>query len=141
MKMLLLRIGFSGAFGAFGLYMLLTLIRVVRRQRELRERGVVSEGEVIAFQSKSTTGGGGRTYYAPVVQLPMPGGNHIQVISSTYLRDKTYSIGQRVKMRYLPEEPDRADLDSETGSWFLPAAFSIAMIVCFTVASLPFLLS
>ena len=141
MKIVLLRIAFSAACALFGLNMLLTLVRLLRRQRELRQRGVVSEGEVIAFQSKTTTGGGGHTYYAPVVRIPLAGGQRVDVTASTYLRNKAYNIGQRVKMRYLPEEPDLADLDSETGSWFLPIALSIAVVVCFTVASLPFVLA
>lgn len=113
-------------------------MRVLRRQRELRQRGVVAEGDVIAYQSKSTTGGGGRTYYASVVRFALPGGERVQVTGSTYRQDKLYSVGQRVTMRYLPEEPDRADLDSETNSWFVPIALSVAIVVCFTVASLPF---
>jgi hypothetical protein len=141
MKIVLLRIAFSAAFALFGLNMLLTLVKVLRRQRELRQRGVIAEGDVIAYQSKSTTGGRGRTYYAPVVRFALRDGGRVQVTGSTYLQDKRYGIGQRVTMRYLPEEPDRADLDSETNSWFVPIALVVAIVVCFTVASLPFVLA
>ena len=55
LKLQLLRYGFSLLFGAAGLHMARVARRVFMRQREWKEKGIVTQGEIVDFQSESPT--------------------------------------------------------------------------------------
>jgi len=142
MKLLLMRVGFSAVWALAGVYMLFAARRLFLRKRDLKQRGIVAEGNIVGFQSQnSTTKSGTTTYFAPIVKFRLQDGALMQFTSSRFERPNPYVVGQQVAVRYLPDDPNSADLDAVSQSWFALIALSIAIIVCFVVASLPILLA
>jgi hypothetical protein len=52
-----------------------------------------------------------------------------------------YTVGQVLKVRYLPDNPSAVDLDSLTSMWWPFLALVLATIVCAVIAALPFILT
>ncbi|MCU1347565.1 MAG: hypothetical protein JWO56_595 [Acidobacteria bacterium] len=139
--MLLLRILFSLLFGAVGLYLARVAGRVLLRLVELQQRGIVTEGEIVGFQEEIPTGErAGHTFYAPIITFMTKEGHPIRFTSSTSLRQNPYTAGQRVAIRYLPEDPMGADIESTIGRWWPFVALVVMMLVAFTIAALPIIL-
>ena len=135
------RILFSMAFAGAGLYLLRVLAITFVRQRELRRHGIVTDGEVIRFETTSTTDAPVRgPYYAPVVRFAMPGGAPIEFTSSQSVRPNPYVVGQTLRVRYLPNDPLGADVDGVASGWGRIVLIAIMSAVALTIASLPLIL-
>jgi Protein of unknown function (DUF3592) len=143
MSILFMRIGFSLLFGAAGIYVLRLAVRVVLARREFDRSAVTTEGEIVAFkESRSSSQTDSlTTLVAPVVTFTPQGGSPIRFTSDTALHPNPYSIGQKVRVRYLPNDPAKADLEAVTSSWLALVVLVVLGVVSVTVATLPWLLS
>jgi len=141
MKLWLMRVGFALPFGAMGLYLVTVAVRLFARQREWRSRAITAEGKIVGFeQERSSSTKDQRPYFAPVVTFTAANGQSIQFKSSTSVRPNPYTIGQQVAVRYLPENPEGADLESSASSWLPLIAVIVLAAVALTAATLPFVL-
>jgi hypothetical protein len=140
-KLLLARFIFSGLFFMTGLYLVNAARLLVSRARIWRTRGVIAEGTIVAFDIRSPSGDSARIkLYAPVVTFQTAEGKAMRFTSSRGERPNPYVKGQRVAVRYLPEDPSGADLDAVTSGSFALVVVVIMATVAFAVASLPWLL-
>ena len=141
MGILLGRIGFSLAFAIAGLYVLRAAIAVWRNNRRWKTEGVVVEGEIIAFKSESFSGDVARnSFEMPIVKFKIDNGAVMRFTSAHGERPNPYTIGQKIAVRYLPSDPNVAELDAVAGSWFTFIVLVFAGIVALGVATLPIIL-
>src|SRR5438445_10119132 len=111
-------------------------------KHDLRERGVVTDAEIVDFKDQTPSGDYARgKYFSPVVKFVSRDGAPIQVTSRQWLRPNPYQLGQHVAVRYLPEDPMSADLDGVATGWVFVGALLFASTVALVVASLPFVLA
>ena len=139
--LLLARWGFSLAFGITGLYLVSVAIRLIIRQRDWKKRAVRAEGTIVGFAEETPTGDrAGHPLFAPFVTFTTASGESIEFKSSRSERPNPYTIGQRVAVRYLPEDPNGADLESVASGWFALIVILVMAAVGLTIATLPFIL-
>ncbi|MEA2328194.1 MAG: hypothetical protein QOE68_3153 [Thermoanaerobaculia bacterium] len=139
--LLLARWGFSLLFGLTGLYLVSVAVRLIIRQRDWKRRALSAEGTIIGFEEESPSGQrAGYPLFAPLVTFTAPNGEPIEFKSSRSERPNPYTVGQRVAVRFLPEDPDSADLESVAAGWMSLIVVIVMTVVAFTVASLPFIL-
>lgn len=139
--LLLSRWGFSLAFGLTGLYLVSVAIRLIIRQRDWKLRSVGAEGTITGFAEETPTGDrAGYPLFAPFVTFTTANGESIEFKSSRSERPNPYTVGQRVAVRYLPEDPNGADLESVASGWFALIIVLVMAAVALTIATLPFIL-
>jgi len=139
--LLLARWGFSLAFGLAGLYLVSAFIRLIFRQRDWKKRAVRAEGTIVGFEQVTASGEpAGHHLFAPIVTFPAPNGESIEFKSSQAVRPNPYTVGQKVAVRYLPENPDGADLESVASGWFSLIVIFVMAVVALTISTLPFIL-
>lgn len=139
--LLLARWGFSLAFGIAGLYLVSVFIRLIIRRRDWKKRAVSAEGTIVGFAEESMSGDrAGYPLYAPIVTFTAPNGESIEFKSSRAERPNPYTAGQKVAVRYLPEDPDGADLESVASGWMSLIIVIVMAIVALTISTLPFIL-
>lgn len=142
MNILVGRIVFSLLFGGVGIYLLTVAYRVYLKQREWDTGGISTEGEIIAFEERASRSRSAtwRTLPAPVVTFTTGDGTLRRFTSSTAQRPNSYTVGQKVRVRYLASDPKTADLEAVTSSWFALVAILVLAVVALGVASLPLIL-
>jgi hypothetical protein len=139
--LLLARWGFSLLFGLTGLYLVSVAIRLIIRMRDWKRRAVRAEGTIVGFEEERFSGDrAGHPLFAPLVTFTTPDGQPIEFKSSRSERPNPYTTGQRIAVRYLPEDPNGADLESVGAGWMSLVVVLIMSVVAFTIASLPFIL-
>ncbi|HEV7573588.1 MAG TPA: DUF3592 domain-containing protein, partial [Thermoanaerobaculia bacterium] len=139
--LLLARWGFSLVFGITGLYLVSVAIRLIIRQRDWKLRSVGAEGTITGFAEETPTGDrSGYPLFAPYVTFTTANGESIEFKSSLSERPNPYTVGQKVAVRYLPEDPNGADLESVTSGWFALIVVLVMAAVALTIAALPFIL-
>lgn len=139
--LLLARWGFSLAFGLTGLYLVSVAIRLIVRQRDWKLRAVRAEGTIVGFEEESPTGQrAGHPLFAPLVTFTAANGESIEFKSSRSERPNPYTVGQKVAVRYLPEDPDGADLESVASGWMSLIVVLVMAVVALTISALPFIL-
>jgi len=139
--LLLARWGFSLLFGLTGLYLLTVAIRLIVRMRDWKRRAIRAEGTIVGFEEERFSGDrAGHPLFAPLVTFTTADGQSIEFKSSRSERPNPYTVGQRVAVRYLPEDPNSADLESVGAGWLSLVVVLIMTVVAFTIASLPFIL-
>jgi hypothetical protein len=109
------------------------------RVRGQLQRGERAQGTVVgAEQREGSRGDIAVTYYHPRVQFTMPDGRTV-VFTSAYGSETEPEVGYPLKVRYPPDDPSRAELDSAV-IWALPAVvgsvFGLAALVGGVVAYL-----
>jgi hypothetical protein len=92
---------------------------------KFRKLATVTEGQVVDYEtSQSTSTSNGRssskTMYAPVVTYRDQSGTEHRVTSSSSTSSRSYDIGAKVPVRFMPNNPDEARIDSFMENWFLP---------------------
>lgn len=139
----LTRAGFSIAFGATSAYLAAAAWRLLVGQRDWIKRGVTVDGTVLEMKQVDTVQGAvRRKLYAPIVAYTPTAGERSQFTSALSSEDRNrYTVGQMVKVRYLPDDPSKVDLDSLTSMWWPFLALVLATIVCAAIATLPFILT
>jgi hypothetical protein len=139
--LLLARWGFSLLFGLVGLYLVSVAVRLIARMRDWNARAIRAEGTIVGFEEESPTGQrAGHPLFAPLVTFTATSGESIQFKSSRSERPNPYSVGQRVAVRYLPEDPNSADLESVASGWMSLVVVLVMAAVTLTIATLPFIL-
>ena len=135
------RILFGLAFAIAGVYLLRILALTFMQQRELRRNGIVTDGEILRFETTSTTDAPVRgPYFAPVVRFMTAAGAPIEFTSSQSVRPNPYVVGQKLPVRYLPADPLGAEIDGVASGWTRIVLIAFAAAVALVVASLPLLL-
>jgi len=139
--LLLARWGFSLAFGLAGLYLVYVFIRLIIGRRGWKKRAVRVEGTIVGFEEEHFSGDrAGHPLFAPLVTFTAPNGESIEFKSSRSERPNPYTVGQKVAVRYLPENPDGADLESVASGWFSLIVIFVMAVVALTISTLPFIL-
>ena len=139
--LLLARWGFSLAFGLTGLYLVSVAIRLIIRQRDWKLRAVRAEGTIVGFEAETPTGDrAGHPLFAPLVTFTAANGESIEFKSSRSERPNPYTVGQKVAVRYLPEDPDGADLEAVASGWMSLIVVLVMAVVALTISTLPFIL-
>ena len=135
------RIAFSLAFAGAGVYLLRAAWLYWHEMQAWKSKGIVTEGEIVAFETKTPTGDSALgPFYAPVVRFHIENGPSMKFRSSEYARPNPYTVGQRVAVRYRRDDPNMADLDAVTKSRWAFVVLIVMMLVAFTVATLPLVL-
>jgi hypothetical protein len=136
----LARMGFSLLFGLTGLYLVTVAIRLIIRMRDWKARAVRAEGTIVGFEEETSGQRAGHPLFAPLVTFTAANGESIQFKSARSERPNPYTVGQRVAVRYLPEDPNSADLESVASGWLSLTVVIIMAAVALTIATLPFIL-
>jgi hypothetical protein len=139
--LLLARWGFSLLFAIVGLYLVSVAIRLIARMRDWKARAIKAEGTIVGFEEERPTGDrAGHPLFAPLVTFTAADGQTIEFKSSRSERPNPYTVGQRVAVYYLPEDPNGADLASVAAGWMSLVVVLIMAVVTLTIATLPFIL-
>lgn len=110
---------------AYGLAVLgFGLIEVVRTGR-LFKRGAMARGEVVGAKEDTSwdDDGAGSTTYSPVVRFTTADGRTVEFTSAVSYGSEP-DIGGAVDVRYLPDDPEQAEIDRVT-TLMLPAAVGL----------------
>ena len=139
--LMLARWGFSLLFGLVGLYLVSVAIRLIVRMRDWKARAIRAEGTIVGFEEVRMTGDrAGHPTFAPIITFTAAGSESIQFTSARSERPNPYTVGQRVAVRYLPEDPSSADLESVASGWMSLIVVLVMAAVTLTIATLPFIL-
>lgn len=138
----LTRAGFSTLFGVTSLYLAAAARRMFVGQRDWIKRGITAEGRILDVEVFVPSGDTvRRKFYRPIVAFRSGPGEDRQFTSSMSSSDSNrYVVGQRVTVRYLPDDPAVVDLDRLTGVWWPFLTLVLATLVCAVIAALPFVL-
>ncbi len=104
-------------FFGIGVVMLLVSVLVHRHISAWRERSRVTEATVVELLEETSVGNSTATLYRPVYRFTPEGGDTITVESNARSTDPGVAIGDKVAMRYDPENPTSATRDSFFSIW------------------------
>ena len=107
-----------------------------KQQRTLESR-VEATGSVVELTSRITTSGRSHII-CPVVEFTAPSGEKIRFTSDFGSFPATHQIGQSVKVRYDPVDPQKAEIDSATNRWLMPLILIFMGVIacCLAIAFL-----
>jgi hypothetical protein len=111
--------------GAYGVTLAGFLLLQAFGTRRLLTGGAMARGTVVGAEEDSSWGqyGTRSTTYNPVVQFTTADGRTVTFTSAVgYSREP--DVGGAVDVRYLPDDPEQAEIDRAT-LWMLPAAFGV----------------
>ncbi len=125
--------------GLLGVVLLGAAAWTFYKQRDKAMSGVRATGKVIDLTREITTPGSTGVYY-PVVEFTLPSGETITFTSDYGTRPASHKVGQSVTVRYDPDDPQKAEVDSALSIWLVPGilAFIGAIVCCLSVLLLPF---
>jgi hypothetical protein len=107
------------------------------KQKSQMESRVATTGTVVELVLRSTSPG--RTgIYCPVVEFNAPPGQTIRFTSDFGSRPAGHRVGQSVNVRYDPNDPQKAEIESGMTTWLVPLilVFMGLIACCLTVAFL-----
>jgi Protein of unknown function (DUF3592) len=93
------------------------------RTRRLLQSGAMAQGTVVDAKRYISISEDSITSYAPVVRFTTADGRTVEFTSSEGYSSKP-DVGGAVDVRYLPDDPEQAEIDRAT-TWMLPAAFGL----------------
>lgn len=109
--------------GALGV--LIAVFLYFRARRFVRE-AVSTEGTVVGLIERSGEDG---TTFSPVVQFTTQAGQPASFTERVGRNPPKYQPGDVVKVKYRPEEPEKARIPSFMGLWYLPAFSAFLSLV------------
>jgi hypothetical protein len=109
--------------GAYGIALLGSLLIPALRTRRLLNNGVVAEGTVVGAEEGLGAGRIASTTYRPVVRFTTVDGRTVEFTSRVGYGAEP-DVGGYVNVRYLPNDPERAEIDRAI-VWMMPAAFGL----------------
>ncbi len=120
----LIFLGFGALVALFGAVALLS-------SAQFMLRSVSSEGLVVAFQepqksSKSKSDSGATKVdppVAPVIEFAPAGGKPVRITGGWFEKKPTFALGDRVPVRYHPDNPQTAIVDVFGETWAFALAF------------------
>jgi hypothetical protein len=117
-------------------------VRALVIQRRRREASTLASGVVVALQ-KQIINPGTSGVYCPTVEFANASGETVRFESAYGSMPASYKVGQTVKVRYDPQKPDAAEIDSGVSNWFAPGCllafavgaffFSVMFLVLFFI--------
>jgi hypothetical protein len=104
------------------------------KQKNQMESRAPTTGTVVELVLRSTRPGRSGIY-CPVVEFTAPSGERIRFTSDFGSRPAGHKIGQSVKVRYDPAEPQKAEIESGMTLWLAPLIFAFmgTIACCLTV--------
>lgn len=98
---------------------------------KINTEGIETDGLVVEIHRKPRKGNESwSTAQAPVIQFVTDKNRLVKYYSTTYLTPCPYQIGNLVKIKYLPENPQEAMLDWKD-AWILTIAFgAFGGVIC-----------
>ena len=116
----------GSVFAFIGLVFILVSFWNYRNTRQFLAQSATAPGEVVDLVLRSSQTGDSRTssgVYYPVVRFATPEGQYIEFQSGVGSQPPAYRIGDPVTVRYRPDDPYRARIDSFFQLWFLSVLF------------------
>jgi hypothetical protein len=104
------------------------------KQKNQMESRAPATGTVVELVHRATTGGRSGIF-CPVVEFTAPSGGRIRFTSDFGSHPAGHKIGQSVKVRYDPAEPQKAEIESGMTLWLAPLilVFMGTLACCLTV--------
>lgn len=100
------------------------------RQREKNMKGITTTGTVMEL-TREVMNPGSPGVYCPIVEFSLPSGEKITFTSSYGTRPASHKIGQSVTVRYDPDNPQSADIDSTVSFWLFPGILTfMGVLAC-----------
>jgi hypothetical protein len=111
--------------GAYGVTFAGFLLVQAFRTRRLLASGAMARGTVVGVEEDTSRDhdGTGSTTYNPVVRFTTADGRTVTFTSAIGYGSEP-DVGGAVDVRYLPDDPEQAEIDRAT-MWMLPAAFGV----------------
>ena len=116
----------GSVFAFIGLVFILVSFWTYRNTRQFLAQSETAQGQVIDLvlrSSHDSNSGTSSGVYYPVVRFATPEGEYIEFQSGIGSQPPAYRIGDRVTVRYRPDDPYRARIDSFFQLWFLSVLF------------------
>ena len=101
----------ASAFGYFGMLML-------RKSYKLATQGIATTGTIIGSELQLRAGAS-QTLYAPKVEFQTARGERVTFVASVG-SNAAPKTGRKVKVLYIPDNPQDADVNSLLRSWLFP---------------------
>jgi Protein of unknown function (DUF3592) len=121
---------------AYGGFTLLFLLPPAVRGGQRLKSGAQAQGTVVGAERQSDSDGD--TFHHPRVRFTTPDGRTVEFTSMVGY-DSEPDVGDPVPVRYRPDDPEQAELDSAV-TWLLPGALSLLAGVGLLVAGVVFYL-
>lgn len=87
---------------------------------DFRRGAIETDGEVVAMRRQRSSGDRRDSYtYLPVFAFTLPDGTRRRVEGGVSSNPPCCTVGERVRVRYRPEAPDRAVMTGFMESWFV----------------------
>jgi hypothetical protein len=108
------------------------------QQRKMESR-VAAVGTVVDLTTQITASGRA-SMICPVVEFIAPSGEKIRFTSDFGSRPAGHKVGQSVNVRYDPDDPQKAEIDSAMNLWLVPLILVFMGLVacCLAVVFLGF---
>jgi 4-amino-4-deoxy-L-arabinose transferase-like glycosyltransferase len=114
------------------IFFIVLFLYFANRDYQLQQEGVSAVGMVIGLE-ESSSGEDGCCVYSPVVEFTADGQTYT-FESSNASDPPRYKVGEQVTVVYLPENPQRAEV--EGGSfWWLWAGLAVLFVVLLLIIS------
>lgn len=112
---------FPAIFLVIGLGLLAGSFFAVRSELRFRDGAVETEGQVVELLARRSSGSDRRdsVSYVPVFIFTLPDGTKRRVEGSVSSNPPCCTVGERVRVRYRPEAPERAYMVGFMESWFV----------------------
>ncbi|HLM58419.1 MAG TPA: DUF3592 domain-containing protein [Pyrinomonadaceae bacterium] len=124
---------FSITFGAFGALSLLAALYFRHRTRRFIRESVEAYGQVVRLEEREDEGS---TIYAPVVGYTAADGVPRQFVHHTASRPPSYTVGQRVRIRYHRQRPEDARMAGRSSLYLVSIIFTVLGAVFLGIALL-----
>jgi len=110
---------------AYGVTLAGFLLIPAFRTRRLLQSGAMARGTVVGAEEDTSQDhdGTSSTTYNPVVRFTTADGRTVEFTSAVGYSSEP-DVGGAVDVRYLPDDPEQAEIDRAT-LWVLPAAFGV----------------
>lgn len=131
---------FFGLFALVGTVFAIAAYISWKSTARIIQTGVETQGIVIDTHYSRDKRGRTTTAQAPIVQFRTTDGTPITYYSQTYTTPASFTIGDTVKLWYLPNNPKEDVTLEGADSWLLPAVFG-GFGVIFSLIGYPSLIS
>jgi hypothetical protein len=122
---------FAIVFSLVGLGMLVGSGWSLGSTLKFRKEATIADGVVVDFASERDSKG--KTMYAPIVEYRDLSGTSRQLTSSVRSSSPGYDRGDKVQVRFMPQNPEKARIDSFLENWFLPLILGGMGIIFFGI--------
>lgn len=119
----------SGIFALVGGVMLVAAARQFARRRSFLRHSAIASGTIVALTENRD---GDEISYFPTVRFQTPSGREVRFQSEMGASSKAGRIGHIVAVRYRPDQPHVAEIDSFMSLWGLTLLFGVlgAVFLC-----------